>query len=281
MNVQAPFDLMFYFDRESDAQVAYETLLWIKHPNQKLLTLEGIEYKGRSISIPLALELLDISYSPNFGDIDFLKQQKMIPIVARLQVHSVIFDQYAQGATSSLFSPWPGGSGLQPVVLAEKVVLDFLTYHGSNDFVDRTGILLEVASTVAPDPALNGSLTFNENQIDPETGEPVLDPETGQPISATQDTAITVTWDYNRAVGVDIPALYETNVRITCSNGTSFDAPLISRTYTITELEADSVYTISIFFISKKGEVTKYSVSGHTTYATTPPNLKGMIGLTW
>lgn len=283
MNMTAQFELTLYFHREDDAQIALEILRWIQYPSKKLIQLSGMEYKGEAVDVPLCISLTDIDYAGQYKEKQWIEEQRMIPIKATILADSVIFDQYAQGASSGLFTLWPGSSGGDEIVLTEKVVLDFLSYHGSNKYFDKTGLLLEVASTVAPDPDLLGSLIFNEYQLD-ENGDPVLDSETGLPLSAVQDNSLTINWDYNEGTienPINILPLYETNVRITCSNGTTYEVPMANKTFTIEGLEIDSYYEVAIFFIAKNGSVTKYVATGHTTLSAAPPNLKGMIGLTW
>jgi len=262
INTQTNFDLMLFFGREDDAQIAYETLMWIKYPNKKLLQLTGLEYKGRPIDIPLSISVTDVDYASQYKEQKWIDEQRLIPIHANIEITSAILDQYAQGPDSSLFTTYPGDGQYENVILTEKVILDFLSYHGNNQYVDEDGILLEVISTVAPDPDLLGEFVFESDNI--------------------KDDEIDLSWSYNEGEGVDIPSLYETNVRISCSNGTSVEVPLTDKAYTYGGLEPDSYYDFSIFFISKAGMVTKYSLADcYTTLAAAPPNLKGMIGLTW
>lgn len=279
INAKCMFDCTLFFGRDDDAQVAYEALMWMRHPTPKLLRVAGFEYKHQNLFLPLTLQVDNLQFSPDYKEKEWLQSTRVVPISFTIEVSSNILDQYRQAANSTLFDTYVDDE-LAEIKLTETVILDFLAYARDNQYVDREGILLEVQSILTPDPALNGALVFS----------PEIDPETHLPIY--EDTSVHLTWTFgiqpdpgaippepgNQA---EVLALYETDVRIVCSNGTSYTVPMAAGQYTINDLEPNSSYEFSIFFIAKNGAVTKYTTIGYTTVAQVAPNLKGMIGLTW
>ena len=72
-NAQFPFSVVFFFNREDDAQLAYEALMWIKHPRPIQTTAPGLVYKDTAIDIPIRYKIEDIQFAPEYKEKNWLE----------------------------------------------------------------------------------------------------------------------------------------------------------------------------------------------------------------
>ena len=264
LQTKTVFTAVAFFASDLDSQIFQEALLFIKHPaGPRQWVASGLEYKGIQISIPIQLFIDAIQYNPQYLETDWLKKHRIFPIKFQFTVRSVTLSQLPQGPESTVFFED------EPPIITKKVVLDFFAYKFSNQYFDKDHTDFEVTGTFNPDFTLGGSLTIDE--------------------AGTSDTTIKVDWDYNPVLDqewLDPPTntipnpdygTYEDDVLLVLNGVIETHVPRITKTYTYTGLQNESLYNVTIWFIKKTGEVTKY-VASETTTTETHINLKGMIG---
>ena len=78
--------VLFYFDREDDARLAYETL-YFKTFNEHYYQTE-VPYAGTSLQIPVNIEISNILFNPDFKETDWLKKNRVFTIKADFDVRS-------------------------------------------------------------------------------------------------------------------------------------------------------------------------------------------------
>jgi hypothetical protein len=243
--VETNFDCWAFFYSDQDAQLAYETLLFIKYPTLKQFPFGSITYKNTNLAIPISLNVDDLEFNPGLSERDWLKSKRIIPIHFNTNIKSVSLSQQPQSPESDVFQ-----DEIAPVI-TKKVILDFLSYKYGDDLFSQQNIVLEVDSTIPDDPDLEG--TFN--------------------VSGVSNSTISVAWSFNPLSR----SLYTDNVTIACNNGVSVDVPMDQLTYTLTGLTSGSLYNIFIYFISLSGSVTKYTVS-QLTSTDSIQTIKGIKG---
>ncbi len=247
LNMKTSYKFVAFFSSDKDAQLAYEILSWIRYPSAKQFKFSGVYYKEYELDIPIQFWTKNISFSPNFNETEWLQKNRIFPITFEVEVKSAILAHQPQ-VSSSIF-PID-----EELYITKKVLLDFLAYKGSKDFMSEDHLDFEVDYVFNPDPELYGTLTLGSSTL----------------------TSITVNWDYNELC----EELYTDNVKIVVNNFVEFDVPKSDKTYTITELVPNSTYNISIWFTSLDGKVTKYSLATQTSQDE-PLYLKGMVGYTF
>lgn len=78
--------VLFYFDREDDARLAYETL-YFKTFNEHYYQTE-VPFAGSSLQIPVNIEISNIIFNPDFKESDWLKKNRIFIIKADFEVRS-------------------------------------------------------------------------------------------------------------------------------------------------------------------------------------------------
>lgn len=253
-NAQFPFTAVFFFNREDDAQLAYETITWLGLPSPNQDIVSGLEYKDHAIDIPVRFRIENIVFNPDYKEKDWLEKNKIIPIEVTCKLDSVIIMPKKQTPLSKM----------EPnddiVTITHTALLDFLSFKQDKKdyYINEEGMLDEVAGTFIPDPELEGEFA----------------------VISTTPTSVTLAWDYND----DMSESYNTNVVIECSNGTSVTVPITDKTATITGLEPGSEYRFKIKFYALSGAINNYTV---TTQTQANPDGSGgldpaaLIGITW
>lgn len=231
------FDCLAFYSTDVDAQLAYEVLQWMKYPTDKQFKFDSITYKNVDISIPITLNVDNITFNEGKSEKDWLNANRIIPIGFTITMRSVVLGQAPQGPESTEFynEPTP--------VITRKVLLDFLSYKGNSDLFSQNNTDLIVLSNFTPDPNLNGTFT---------TG-------------TITNNSIVVHWDYNPAADT----LYQPNVLLALGNNDQFSVPRNQKTYTFSGLQGSSLYNMYIFFFKNDGTVTKYIISATTTVQNT------------
>lgn len=240
------FNCIAFFTNDIDAQMAVETLNWIQYPTDKQAIAGSVTYVGTDIQIPVTMSVSNIQFNNGKSELDWLDQQRVIPLMFDINMRSVMLSQEPQGPESNVYFD------NSPPVITRKVILDFLSYKGLDDLFSINNPDIIVLSNFNPDPDLMGTLT----------------------ITAATNTSLTVVWTYNPLA---VP-LYQTNVLLALGNNDQFSVPMAQGTYTFTNLEPNSLYTVYIVFFSNTGVVTKYTTTG-TTNNEFIVSIPGLIGL--
>jgi hypothetical protein len=97
LKVKSVFNFVFFFNRDDEAQIAYETLLWLRFPSPKILTATGLMYKSTSIDLPIQMTIDDIRFNMDYKEREWLQHQRIFPIDVTVTVRSLIMDQTGQG----------------------------------------------------------------------------------------------------------------------------------------------------------------------------------------
>jgi len=242
---KAQFSCVLLYSTDADAQLGYELLMWIKHPHPRQIVMNGLEYKGYNISVPLIMSIDDISFAPQTTEDNWLKSNRIIPISFGVTARSAVFSQIKQTAANTLFPDE------EVPVLTKKVLLDFTSYRFKNAYYDAEHIALEVEGILDPDTTLALSVSVRE----------------------TTQISVTIDWTYD----LESYDLFDENVTISV-NGLEKSAKLNDKTYTITGLSEESVYNITIW---TRNNDTHKIVKAYTTATTTTNQaviLKGLKG---
>lgn len=251
LQTEQDYTLTLYFNRDDDAQNAYDILTWMQLPTPKQFTFPGLMYKKYNIDIPIVLTVTDLEWTNEYKEKDWLEKNRIITVRASLNIKTVLLDQYASGSASNMFDVMPADSDIGVFYITREALLDFLSFK--NDMhLNTENIVLDITSNFTPDPELNAS--FN--------------------VTATKTTALCV-WDYNELA----ESIYSGSVLVNLNNEIKAYPALNSKTFTFTDLQPESTYTANIYFTSNSGQVIKLSKTFETLPDGEAKNLKGMIGL--
>lgn len=117
MAVTTDINIVFHFDREDDARLAYETLLWQAYQERQETTTIG--YSGEVLGIPLGIKVKQLQFNPQFKEKNWLEENRVFTIVATVALRSYSLYPLRQFADSA--------ESLGVFYLTEEVILDFLT----------------------------------------------------------------------------------------------------------------------------------------------------------
>jgi hypothetical protein len=86
--VKANFKIQIFFDRRDDVRVAHQLLHWERSPKSPVHYYDLRYYRGEPIAIPINFTIDSVTTTPDWKELDFLKQQKMFPIEVGLTVRT-------------------------------------------------------------------------------------------------------------------------------------------------------------------------------------------------
>ena len=230
MNTKATFSAFFVFGRDDEAQIAYETLLWVKHPSAKQFTFPGLAYKDCRLDLPIQLWVDNVVYNPQLKEKDWLQKNRMIVVQADFTLRSVIIAPVAQGSQSSLFETAEEGSGFY---ITKEAYLDYFSSKNL-PLPDEAYYDVMVTGEMSNDPTLTATLTSAD----------------------ITNTSATLLWDFNESVR----EFYEDTVKITTNTGLTFEAPMDAKTFTLPNLQPASTYDVFLWFYSKQDFINKYNI---------------------
>lgn len=124
-----------------------------------------------------------------------------------------------------------------------------------NSYYDQSNYNLEVSGIFTADPELEGNVALTE---------------------VTSDS-IEVVWSYNPLVE---PYYTQNTVIVNVNGKDNYTVPMNQLSYTLTGLAAYSTYTVTLWFTSDAGQVTKYTASTTTLQGNNSPLIPGIIGYT-
>jgi len=248
MNTISRFEANCLFTRDDEAQIAHETLLWLKHPSKKQFIVPGLFYKSTQLDLPLQFQIDDISFNPTIKETDWLKKNRLFLLQFSFNIRSVIIAPIAQGSKSTLFETIEDPS--DAFYITKEAYLD---YFSSKNFP-------------LPDEAYYEDVVIGSFDADPELTA----------IFTSQDitnTSIKLRWQFNKAA---LPNLEDT-VKIISNTGIDIDVPLTNgeptegdgddpptNIYEITGLKPASTYEFTILFYSKLNYINRYSLIATT-----------------
>lgn len=243
LNVKTMLTCTLFYSTDVDAQLGYELLMWLKHPRPQQQYVEGLEYKGYTISIPVILTIEDISFAPNTTEREWLEKNRIIPITFTVSIRTAILSQIPQVPQDTLF---PVDN---PPVLTEKVILDFLSFKFKNAYYDAAHIDFEVSGTL--DPELSLGLTAS--------------------VSSSTETSFVLEWDYDS----DFYSSFNPMIDISVNGVRNLITDLSTKILVVDDLSPESVYNVTLWATSLTGKVAKAFV----TTTTTTQRAVGLIGI--
>lgn len=250
MNVKSSFSSVAYFGRDDEAQIAHEVLLWTKHPSVKQFTFPGLAYKNYAIDIPIQLQIDNIEFNPDFKETEWLKKNRIITLKFDFTLRSVIIAPIAQGPKSGLFETESDPTGA--FYITKEAYLDYFSSKNM-PLPDEPYIDLAVIGSFENDPTLEG--VFESANL--------------------TSSSVTLNWDY----ADEAAALFKTDVKITTDKGFAVDVPKSTKTYTLSGLEPESTYVITIWFFSTQDSINSYNLTIKTLASSTKTlGLKPIIG---
>jgi len=252
LQTQQNYTMTFYFNRDDDAQNAYDILMWMQNPTPKQFAYSGLKYKNYNIDIPIIFTVENLNWTNEYKEKEWLEENRVITIRASINIKSVLMDQYASGSASNMFEVMPAESEIGQFFITRESILDFMSYK-NDPLLNEENIVMDIISQFTPDPTL--SATFDVTPI--------------------TETSATLVWDYN------VLALpnYASEVLVMLNNGLQAYVTTTNKTYSFTELEPESTYIANIYFTSLTGQVVKLSKTFETVDPENQKTLKGMIGL--
>lgn len=231
MLASAKFNAWAIFARDDEAQIAHETLLWMKHPARKQFIAPGLNYKNYKLDLPVQLAIDEVQFNPEVKETDWLKKNRVFVLNFGFIIQSFIISPIAQGTTSNLFETEEDPSNA--FYITKEAYLD---YFSSKDlpFPDEVYYTDVVTGEFSNDPSLNA--TFVSSDI--------------------TNTSVTLSWDFNEAS----EEFYEETIKITSNTGIDLDISRDLKTTTISGLQPASTYNFTIWFYAKTGYINKYNL---------------------
>ena len=239
--------ITFYFDREDDARLAYETLLWLSYREQFMYTT--IAWKGEQLGIPLNVKIQNLAFNPDFKENTWLETNRIFTIVAELELRS--------------FSLQPPK---QPIYTSNVPVEDD----------ERFTLTEEVILKLKNDKKIIGEVTidslYNQNPK-------ILINQFG--VASTTPTTARITWD----VAVEAPEQLS-SIQISLSGREPVVLDKTKIDYTFRKLTENSTYIVTIKFFTENG-LSKVASLQFTTPLSelgaqekvAPSN--NLVGITW
>jgi hypothetical protein len=123
--VKSQFSSTFYFNRDDDARLAYEYLMWDRSPSRIIRLAESLEWDGQKILLPVYVTVDNLDFNSQFTENDWLKNNRIVPIKMSFTVRSYIIYPEAQeklssGGVDSILRDDPAS-----LYVTEQVLLDF------------------------------------------------------------------------------------------------------------------------------------------------------------
>lgn len=249
--------ITFYFDREDDARIAYDTL-YFKTYNEHVYHME-VPFANNSLDLPFVIKLNDLKFNPSAVEKDWLVKNRIFVITVNFEIRSyaiyppkqpdynrqVDFDnRYEDGSFYS--------DGYDNFYLTEEVILKLKNYPD---------LLMSELSV---------SGIFEENNIEVN----LLDI-----INITESSA-EIVWNLGN---VDQCSKIQLKVNNTPQQ-ISIDKN--SNKYILTDLQGGSIYNVSIIFFNLQGVAKTFNKSFQTLDSQISIEEKeepksSLIGLSW
>lgn len=246
--------ITLYFDREDDARMAYEKLLFFTYNEHNYAT--DIGFNGEILRLPMILSLQNLRFNPRFNETDWLKQNRIYTITLNILMRSYIIyppEQPDWDVNVDSLGLLPDGSqyddGSETYYPVEKVILldqffrEDLTVEGT---FNESGILL--------------------NQFS---------------ISEVTEDSVVINWEIENIDDVDKMEIRYDNSK----DYIEIDPSL--KTYQITGLESNSKYNLYIIIYSKKGTSKRIGASFETLGSDSPQEdvttapLNSLVGISF
>lgn len=245
MAVTCDIGVTFYFDREEDTRLAYEFLLWAAFRERFMYTT--VQWKQEVLGLPLNVKIQDLSFNPDRKEADWLKEQRLFTISARLELRSHIPQPPEQPGYSDDVSI----EDSERYTLTERVILDMLSEG-------------KILSTMEIDTLFNQNPEIVINQFG---------------VASTTYNSARIMWD------IDAPDLDYIQLFIVGREPITITEPGVTD-YTFRQLEQDSTYVVTIQIMDKKGVSKTSSVKFTTPLSPEAEKVKEaepntLVGISW
>jgi hypothetical protein len=117
MAVTTDVATVFHFDREDDARLAYERLLWQSYREQYMYT--EVAWKGEVLDLPLNVKIRELQFNPKYSEQSWLDSNRIFTIVATITLRSYSLQPALDSDEEEYFS------------VTEHVLLDFMSEKGA------------------------------------------------------------------------------------------------------------------------------------------------------
>lgn len=255
MLVESSYSVFVFYNRDDDAQVAYDTLISDTQPSRLQFFFDSLMYKGREISLPIAFDIQNVSFQMSLKETDWLKQARIIPISFTLQCESAILLNPLYVYTDQ------DPEDAEEVYISKKVILDYLSYK-TNDLFDTSHIDLELLYSLSDPPPIVA--VFDKENL--------------------TSNSVTLKWAINKnslpllkdkvTIVINNYFQYETDLYLTSDDNTIYG------NYALTGLYPDSLYNCVLWIKTKNNSVVKKTQSFTTPSVSNALFMKGIEGRT-
>jgi len=248
MAVTTTINGTFYFDREDDARLAYETLLWLSFRERLLYT--NVAWRGETLDIPLNVKLQELLFNPTYKESDWLQQNRIFVIKANFELRSYSL----KPAQQPRFDTQTAVEDSEKFTLTEEVILR-----------------LKASQKLVGDLSIDALYNQNPSIVVDQFG-----------VVAVTPTTCRVSWDASVIAHEDaINAIY-----ISLSGREPVALDPLKTDYTFRKLTENSSYYITIKFITEKGLSKSLAIQITTplsaeTAATLSASPDTLVGITW
>ncbi len=206
--------LVAHFDREDDARIAYERLLWMSFRERYFAT--AVAWHGESLGLPMNIKIQNLAFNPRYREKDWLETNRIFTVEASIDLRSYAITANV-GEAAYDDSSFDDDSNNPFYYLTEEARLEFVT-----------------AKSLSSDIVVQGVFDYN-----PEIAVNQL-----SVISKTSTTA-TLMWS------VTADPLH--SITITLSNGSVISVDPQANTFRLDQLTGGSDYTATVTFMTEHG----------------------------
>lgn len=134
--VKTTFTATAMYQRDDDARLAHEILMWEYLPKGPIVFYTTIQWRQTPIAVPVVITLDQPQFNPQFNETDWLKTHRIYPIKFSFTVRTYTLDYPIQSLLEgSRLAPFRSGRAAdmlpeEDVVITEDVVLNFLADKG-------------------------------------------------------------------------------------------------------------------------------------------------------
>lgn len=255
-SVALPISITFYYDREDDARMAYEKLLFYTY-NEHYYDI-NVPYVGNTLGIPFILRVNNLRFNPTFNETDWLNKNRIFTISVEFDIRTYVLyppeqPDYDVDVDGMLSTGNEYDDGYNSYYVVNEVILN-MTNKG-----DSIVSTIKVNGTYDEDAILINQLSIED--IDS--------------ISAT------IKWEVENADKLS-------RIEIQLNNDPSLIELDPSTTqYVLSDLNENSSYDVTITFYSNSGTTKKFI----RTFETIPNEIEdnseikepedSLVGLEW
>lgn len=211
MMVKNSVPITLYYDREDDARLAYENLLWVSYREQYIYT--SLSWENEKLEVPVNIKLQNLQFNPDFTEKDWLKEQRIVTIKAQVDVRSAIMAPIQQ-------PDYTGGDVIlddnQSFHLTEESILQFYNEKNLEKEITVTSLFNE-----------NPSLSLNQVTL-----------------LGASSTSARLYWD----VTVVDSTLETITIQVSGRSPETIINPDLQFEHVIRELQGNSLYIVTLTF---------------------------------